>query len=278
MTESYLVLALILAFTLNSSNRWVRAGGTLLAALGLSMIAFSIVLADFDGTFSAMPPSLDAMDAYKPLILNVQAVVATIAAAFLAWAAWGQTKRGAATIPPQNTSSVFGLVSRYAHWITATLILCLVPMGLFISVLQPASAERAEFLAAHQSLGLAILFVVAFRLMWLLINPPPAPSPDLRPWERRAAHGVHIALYGLILAFPLSGFLMSAYGGDNIQFFGWPIPALVEPDSKALSIWATAHNLVLPGAFYLIIFAHIGAVLKHHFLDRRTSDVRRMLT
>jgi cytochrome b561 len=35
--------------------------------------------------------------------------------------------------------------------------------------------------------------------------------------------------------------------------------------------------LVLPLLFHGIICAHLGAVLKHHFVDRRVDDVRRML-
>jgi hypothetical protein len=53
MTAQYLILAVVLAFTLNHANPFVRAGGTLLAAVGLAFIVLSIVLADLDGTFAA---------------------------------------------------------------------------------------------------------------------------------------------------------------------------------------------------------------------------------
>ena len=180
-------------------------------------------------------------------------------------------------MPLANTASTFGLVSRYAHWITATLILCLVPMGLFVSVLKVGSTDRAEFLAAHQSLGLAVFAVVAVRLLWLLFSPPPAPSPEVKAWERRLAQAVHIGLYAVILAFPLSGFFMSGYTGEAMQFFGWSMPSPVTPDKRAASIWIAAHDLVLPALFYALISAHIGGVLKHHVLDGRRSDFRRML-
>ena len=279
MALSYLALAVALALSLNAANRFVRAAGTLLAALALVMLVVSIVMADFDGTLRAMPPPSSPLDPFKPLILNIQAIVATAAAAFLFWASWLQLKRNTIkAVPPLNTASAFGLVSRYAHWITATLILCLVPMGLFVSVLKDASPDRAEFLAAHQSLGMAVLGVVAVRLFWLLISPPPAPSPNLRPRERQLSRAVHLGLYGLILAFPLSGFLMSAHGGEAIPFFGWALPSPVDPGNGAALLFATAHDLVLPSLFYVLIFAHIGAVLKHHFVDARSNDVRRMLT
>ena len=91
-------------------------------------------------------------------------------AAFLFGAFWLQIRRSTIKPAPSlNTASAFGLISRYA---TATLMLCLAPMGLFVSVLKDESPGRAEFLAAHQSLGLAVFVVVAPRLFWLLIRPP----------------------------------------------------------------------------------------------------------
>ncbi len=211
MALSYLALALALAFSLNAANRFVRASGTLLAALALVMLVVSIVMADFDGTFSGMAPAASRLDPFKPLILNIQATVAAAAAVFLFWASWLQLKRHSIkAAPPLNTASTFGLLSRSAHWITATLILCLIPMGLFVSVLKAGSPDRAEFLAAHQSLGLAVLGVAGLRLLWLLVSPPPAPPAGSPPWGHRLARAVHIGLYGLILAFPVSGFLASA--------------------------------------------------------------------
>jgi hypothetical protein len=54
MTLGYLVLAVTLAVSLNHRNRFVRASGTLLAAVCLLMIVLSIVLAHFDASFAAL--------------------------------------------------------------------------------------------------------------------------------------------------------------------------------------------------------------------------------
>jgi len=90
VTAQYLVLAVALAFTLNHGNRFVRAGGTLLAGIGLAFIVISIVLADFDGTFAALPAG---MAGSGPLLLNAQAVIASAAVLFLLWRRGG--RRGA---------------------------------------------------------------------------------------------------------------------------------------------------------------------------------------
>jgi len=158
MTAQYLILAVVLAFTLNHANPFVRAGGTLLAAVGLAFIVLSIVLADLDGTFAALPAG---MGAARPLLLNAQAVIASAAVLFLLWAAWRQVRRPMAVpIPWRNTGDAFGLVSRYAHWASAVLILCLLPMGLFMTVLPEESPDRGMFVAVHQTLGVTVLVLV----------------------------------------------------------------------------------------------------------------------
>jgi hypothetical protein len=69
----YLVLAVFLAVTLNQSNRFVRALGTVVACLSLMMMVSSIILADFDGTFAHMPSQGDLVGRFKPLILKIRA-------------------------------------------------------------------------------------------------------------------------------------------------------------------------------------------------------------
>jgi hypothetical protein len=55
MTAQCLTLAVVLVFRL---SRFICAGGTLLAAIGLAFIVLSIYLADTDGTFAAAPASI----------------------------------------------------------------------------------------------------------------------------------------------------------------------------------------------------------------------------
>jgi len=275
MTAQYLILAVVLAFTLNHTNPFVRAGGTLLAAVGLAFIVLSIVLADLDGTFAALPAG---MGAARPLLLNAQAVIASAAVLFLLWAAWRQVRRPmAAPVPWRNTGDAFGLVSRYAHWASAVLILCLVPMGLFMTVLPEGSPDRGMFVAVHQTLGVTVLVLVLLRLAWLRRSAPPPLPADLKPWERRLAGVLNPELYGLILGLPITGLLFSLSQGGPLEIYGWLMPLPAGVGREAWSVWAVLHNQVLPVLFYGVFAMHLGAVLKHHFLARRPAGVRRML-
>ncbi len=277
MTTDYLILALLLAVTLNAANRFIRALGTLIAAISLTSMVSSIMLADFDGTF-AIPSGAPLLEWVKLVILNVQALVGFAGILFLLWAAWRQLKRFVTTpVPLLNTAALFGRVSRYAHWMSATLILILVPMGMFLSLLPPRSVDRAAFLVAHQSLGAAVLILVALRLLWLIRTPPARPSAHLDGWERQMARATHTALYLVILAFPASGVLMVLNRGVTLTVLGVPVGDPFAPSAVAASFWTALHDWVLPLLFFPLILTHLAAVIKHHFFDRHTADIRRML-
>ncbi|MFY9657755.1 MAG: cytochrome b [Methylocystis sp.] len=278
MAFGYLLLALVLAFALNYPNRFLRAMGALIAALGLFMITISIVLAEVDGTFAAFSAGAFGLEVYKPLILGAQAVAASIAIPFLLWAGWTELRRPAVeTTPLRNSTRAFGLVSRALHWAMAVMIFCLIPIGLFFSVLPKSSADRASFLSAHQSLGLTVLALVFVRLAWLKMSPAPAPSAGLTSWERFLALSTRVCLYLIAVGFPLSGFFVNAFQAEAVDLYGWTIPLPFGPDARIAALASAAHAVALPLAFYAAIFAHVGAVMKHHFIDRRVDEIRRMI-
>jgi cytochrome b561 len=278
VTEFYLILAVFFAFSLTHSSRIIRALGTLTAALALGMISWSIFLANEDGTFAKMAADGVLANRLKPLMLNTQAVIASTAALFLLWATVMQGLRRVATpLPLRNTDVIFGRVSRYAHWVIGTLILILLPMGLFTTVLAADHPERPGFMATHQTLGLTVLVLVVLRMLWLKQSPAPEIHVDVKPWQHQLAKATHIGLYVLMLGFPVTGVLWSLWRGDALTIFGISLIGLITPNETLAAGVAVVHNLLLPTVFYLAIAAHLGAVTKHHFGDRHVQAVRRML-
>lgn len=284
MTLGYLMLAVTLAVSLNHRNRYVRASGTLLAAGCLLMIVLSIVLAHFDGSFAALRNQTGGADILRPVILSIQALIALAAALGLVWAAWQQLRRGRLEPTPwRNSSQAFGLVSRYGHWITAVIVLCSIPMGLFIAVLPPGSSERVEFVSAHYGLGVAVLVVVVLRVLWLLRSPAP-PVPQLAAQaaanaRRQAAltRAAHVLLYLALAAMSISGLWLVLARGEAMDLMGlhvaWPGAA----DASWAARLADWHGAVLPLALVGLISLHLAAVLKHHVFDGQRAAVRRML-
>jgi len=172
-----------------------------------------------------------------------------------------------------HTSSSYGSVSQCLHWLTVFLIFVQIAMGFGFDLLPGAWKESAS--ALHQSLGMATLLVIAFRIFWRLsaVQPQPLAMPKL---QQIAAGLTHFALYALCLAMPVCGWLtVSAFGRDT-PFFGiLSFPPLIEKDRMTAIFLREAHEA---GAWILcgLIVLHVGAALYHHIIVK-DGILRRML-
>jgi cytochrome b561 len=83
--------------------------------------------------------------------------------------------------------------------------------------------------------------------------------------ERLAAKLGHLALYGLMIAIPIDGILMSQYGGREINVFGFIMPIMVEKNDAMKAIFKEGHE-VLGWGLALLLLAHVAAALRHRFI------------
>ena len=87
-------------------------------------------------------------------------------------------------------------------------------------------------------------------------------------WAVVASEIVHYLLYILILIIPLSGWLMSSAKGFQTVWFGLlPLPDLLGKDKFMGDLLQGVHQF-LNIALAVVFAAHVGAALKHHFLER----------
>ena len=172
------------------------------------------------------------------------------------------------------TARSYGAVARFCHWLTAALLLTIIPIGLVMGDL-PRGRLQDTFFVTHESLGLTVLGLTLFRLFWRLTHRPP-PSRDLRPLEVRASGSVHVLLYVILLVMPVTGYLFVTFSGIGLHSFGLvAVPALVSPD-KLTGEWFLAVHVALQWAIYGLALMHIGAAL-HHFFVRRNDVLPRMI-
>lgn len=171
-------------------------------------------------------------------------------------------------------------VAVFLHWVIALLIIAMLAVGLTMED-YPMSIRFTAF-NLHKAIGICILALSVFRLIWRFLNPPPAMPATMARWERAAAWGAHWALYAVILIMPLSGWLMSSASAKYpIKFFGLgEAPFIPMPTDAALTkaignLSHETHELLGLGAIILIL-VHVGAALKHHFI-RHDDVLRRML-
>jgi cytochrome b561 len=255
MTLFYLILALGLAAGLNAAGRGWRVLAQLVAAAALAMMGWSIWLANGDGTFAARGAD------WRPVVLNIMGGIAVAVILMLLLLLPAQWRRPVEAVADWNRRQQWGQIARLLHWVSAVLMLAALPMGLFVAVLAP-SAERAEFLAAHNGIGLALLLLLLLRVLAQGASPGPV-SPNgaarLNKW----------ALYLLLLALPVSGLGLAGSTGA-------PVLGLHMAKALTLDVARGAHQL-LAGLFALAFAAHVGAVVWHHFVLRDRQLVRRML-
>ena len=81
-------------------------------------------------------------------------------------------------------------------------------------------------------------------------------------------------LYVLMIAIPLSGWLMSSAKGFQTVYFGiLPIPDLLDKNKELGDLLALVHKSL--NLFFVAVLAgHIGAALKHHFIDKDDILIR----
>ena len=106
------------------------------------------------------------------------------------------------------------------------------------------------------------------RLVWRVTHTPPALPTGMPRLMQLAAHAGHFALYALMFAIPLSGWLMSSAKGFQTVWFGiLPIPDLLAKNKELGALLQTLH-MGLNLLFVVTIAGHIGAALKHHLVDK----------
>ena len=160
----------------------------------------------------------------------------------------------------------FPLVSRVLHWLMALMVLAM----LFIGTGMAASvSERYRFLIAiHRPLGLAVLILVAIRLVNRLINPPP-PLPDsLPPLQRVAAKASHVLLYALMFIIPILGWGMLSAAPYPIVIYGSLRLPPILPQNPVLYSWLRELHGDFAYLLFAVFLAHLGATLMHGLIRR----------
>ena len=164
-------------------------------------------------------------------------------------------------------SAPYTRTAKSLHWLMAVLLIGLLALGFYMHDL-PLSPEKLKLYAWHKWAGVSAFLLVLVRLGWRIGHPPPAlPASMSRPMQF-AAHAGHGLLYVLMIAIPLTGWLMSSAKGFQTVWFGvLPIPDLLGKDKETGELLALVHKS-LNLLFVAVILGHVGAALKHHFIDK----------
>jgi cytochrome b561 len=280
--DSWAALAIIMtsvltALFMNYRTPSVRAFGTFLAALGCFAIVvwFANILST--GILENPKPNQTPLDSAKPMLLWIQVVIAFISGWALLIVAYKQSKNTEVLeLPTENEPDRYGRMSRILHWVTAMLIITLIPLGIFTTMIPEDAWFRNHYYVVHKTIGMIVFALVMIRLLWNKRSKRPELDETLKLVEKKWAHRAHIALYVMMIMMPVTGYVMTTYHGYATYFFIWELPPLWG-EGQAYLIWGTFHKYILPYLLYIVLGAHILGALKHQLLDKHLSAFKRMV-
>ncbi|WP_426138994.1 cytochrome b [Pseudomonas sp. DWP3-1-2] len=163
------------------------------------------------------------------------------------------------TAAPQR----YAKLSMAMHWLMLALFVGVYACIEIKGLLPRGSTSKSLFLGLHTLFGLAIFTLVWVRLLGR-INPAPAITPPPPSWQAGISHLMHLALYGLMIATPILGWLILSAEGKPIPYFGFTLPAPIGVDPARAEQLEDWHELVGTTGYWLIGL-HAAAGLFHHY-------------
>lgn len=168
------------------------------------------------------------------------------------------------TSPSDTKPEKYNWLSRQFHWVIAAMIIAMFALAWTMEPL-PLSKEKLNFYSWHKWLGIIILGLVSFRLIWRLFTKAPSTEHTNVPGfiNVLAALG-HVALYLLLITIPIIGWLRSSTAGYQVVLFEKiPLPNLMAKDQELSKLFSELHELSAFALLFLLA-GHIGAVVLHH--------------
>ena len=187
--------------------------------------------------------------------------------------------RNARQAPRYNTTAIV------LHWLVAAMLLIAVFAGLLAA--QADDSEVRRLVDMHKSLGLTLLGLVTLRILWRLAHRPPPLPPGYPKRDRIVSHVVHAALYVIMLALPVTGYIHDSawklaashpivlYGLVPFPRIGWIENLAPASKEQVHSIFSAAH-VYIGYALYALVGLHLLGVAKHHVVDHE-EELQRML-
>jgi len=172
-------------------------------------------------------------------------------------------------------AAAWPLSLRVIHWTSAVLIIGALGFGFYMAQLVEDAAARFELTQTHKSIGIAVLALTVARLCLRILSSAPKPEPAAAA-VLAAAKAAHVALYMLLVAMPMSGWLMVTTTPVRVPTVIFGLFALPYPLTPDMATYRVAHTIHVGLAILLaaLIVLHIGAALVHAVLWRDRTLAR----
>ena len=175
----------------------------------------------------------------------------------------------------KNTDDRWGPVSQFLHWLIVLMILGMGSVGLVMTEMRN-SPDKIQVYLLHKSFGLTVLALITLRLLWRLYAGTPRPVPGTPRWQERIASLTHGALYVLVFAMPISGWVLNSAAGFPLRWFGlFNLPAIAGKSESLRELAEDVHEWLF-WTLIAVALVHAAAALYHHVF-RHDATLARML-
>ena len=166
----------------------------------------------------------------------------------------------------------YGSISRLLHWGMAILIVWQ-GMKFFDRISEGEHWLGQTLVPWHTRIGSIILLLAILRIIWALVQRHNRPVQD--PATAGLVKLGHFLLYAAMILMPVSGIMYLVGRGFGWQPFGLELISEGPEIPWMATVGGTVHS-PLAWLLLIMIVAHIGIALVHHFV-KKDGVLRRML-
>jgi cytochrome b561 len=168
-----------------------------------------------------------------------------------------------------KSTPLYDPLSRALHWLTAFAVTIAFILGpehfgrLMHNGIDPATRSDIVW---HETLGILVFVLTLVRLLWVAFRPA-APQIPMADAQQRIAKLVHLGLWALLLATPVSALLalgteahpLTLLGGVRVDQMPWIANSVL----AKMANWGNLHGL-LGDAIMWLAGLHAAAAIYHH--------------
>ena len=166
-----------------------------------------------------------------------------------------------------STRFRYGAVAQAFHWLTVVVVIAAYFLGLGGSE-QRVYAPAADFTRqAHETLGMTVFVLVLARLLWRSIDTAPE-DPPIAPWMRYSGNLIHVVLYGLLVAIPVTAIAGAWLEGHPLTLWGFGNIGPMLPLAHDVGFSIADLHTTLGNSILWVAGLHALAGLFHHFFLR----------